>query len=34
MKKGVKKVLASLGIASLISAGSISLPGAQASGSG
>mgnify|MGYP001102902326 CR=1 FL=1 len=34
MKKGVKKVLAGLGVASLIGAGGISLPGAHAAGSG
>ncbi len=33
MKKEVKKILASLGVASLISAGGF-LPGAHASGSG
>lgn len=34
MKKDVKKLLASLGVASLISAGGITLPGAHAAGSG
>jgi radical SAM modification target selenobiotic family peptide len=34
MKKDVKKILASLGVASLISAGGITLPGAHAAGSG
>jgi hypothetical protein len=34
MKKDVKKLLASLGVASLISAGGVVLPGAHAAGSG
>jgi len=34
MKKDVKKILASLGVASLISAGGMTLPGAYAVGSG
>ena len=32
--KDMKKLLASLGVAALISAGGISIPGAHASGSG
>lgn len=34
MKKDVKKLLAGLGVAGLISAGGITVPGAHASGSG
>ena len=34
MKKDVKKLLAGLGVASLISAGGVALPGAHAAGSG
>lgn len=34
MKKEVKKILAGLGVAGLISAGGISLPGHAAAGSG
>ena len=34
MKKDVKKLLAGLGVASLIGAGGVALPGAHAAGSG
>jgi radical SAM modification target selenobiotic family peptide len=34
MNKEMKKMLAGLGVASLLSAGGITLPGAHASGSG
>jgi len=34
MKKDVKKLLAGLGVASLIGAGGVTLPGAHAAGSG
>jgi radical SAM modification target selenobiotic family peptide len=34
MNKEMKKILAGLGVAGLISAGGLSLPGAHASGSG
>ncbi|MBE0586353.1 MAG: selenobiotic family radical SAM modification target peptide [Desulfofustis sp.] len=34
MKKEMKKLLAGLGVAGLLSAGGVSLPGAMAAGSG